>query len=441
MAQTSPSPTIVASTTPWARRFARQVRSLDDAVALVRPDDRVMGGLPEPTPYLERLAQRTDLQRVELFLAAPRTGGIAVSGNPGIELRAAFITQAMRRAGAVAEVLPMGFSNWVGLIRRWAPRVRVVVVAEPTAEGVVYPGNAVAVDDELVQGRTGRPDDAVVIGIVDPNQPHIEGHTYRVEDFDVLVPLPDDTPGPFYDDRKESPHLATFVAALEELVPDGATLQAGVGGIPDQAMARLHTRSDLGIHTEVLGPGMAELWRNGPVTNARKGHFAGRTVFTIALPGAAQVAAGKGDARLERAALTLDPREIARNRQLRCINATLQVDLFGQGNAEMIDGVQYSGVGGQVDFHRACNLADDALSILTLESTTGDGTVSRIVPALGPNVVTSTRYDAHVVVTEHGVAWLRDATVRQRTERLIGVAHPRFRDWLTEEARRNGLLP
>jgi itaconate CoA-transferase len=205
-------------------------------------------------------------------------------------------------------------------------------------------------------------------------------------------------------------------------------------------MACLTSKRDLGIHTEVLGPGLAELWRLGVATNARKTHHRGRTVFTIALPEAARFAQTRPDACIEPAARALDPREIARNRTMRCVNATLQVDLFGQGNAEMIDGVQYSGVGGQVDFHRACNLADDALSILTLESTAAGGTVSRIVTQLGPNSVTSTRYDAHVVVTEHGVAWLQDASIRERAERLIAVAHPAFRDQLTEDARRGGLL-
>jgi acyl-CoA hydrolase len=122
------------------------------------------------------------------------------------------------------------------------------------------------------------------------------------------------------------------------------------------------------------------------------------------------------------------------------VNAALQVDLFGQGNAEMIDGAQYSGVGGQLDFLRACTLADDALSILVLDSTAAGGTVSRIVPHLGANATTVGRYETQVVVTEHGVAWLRDATMRQKAERLIAIAHPDHRAWLTDEAEAAGLV-
>lgn len=424
----------------WTVRFADRVRSMEDAVALVRPTDRLMGGLPEPAPFLEALAARDDLEHISLFLSAPRAGGVAAAANPAFEVSAAFLTQAVRSAGVSMEVLPVGFHSWIGFVRRWAPRVRVVLVAEPTPSGVVHAGASVAVDDELVQGREGRPCDAIVIGVVDPNQPRIPGHTFRVEDFDVLVPLPGDTPPPFYDKRKSSPHLDAFVDALDELVPDEATLQAGVGGIPDMAMRRLVHKRDLGIHTEVLGDGLAELWRQGAVTNRAKTHFCGESIFTVALPETWDVATTNPQARLERAAVALDPRHVAANRRLRCINATLQVDLFGQGNAEMIGGVQYSGVGGQVDFHRACNLADDGLSILTCESTAVGGTVSRIVPHIGPNSITSTRHDAHVVVTEFGVAWLRDATVRQRAQRLIAVAHPDFRAELTEAGERAGLL-
>jgi 4-hydroxybutyrate CoA-transferase len=430
----------VLTGTDWQVRFANRLMSLDEAVALVRSGDRVMGGLPEPAPFLQRLAARDDLRDVELFLGAPRVGGVAVARHPGIRVRAAFVTQAFRQAGVEVDVLPVGFHGWIGYIRRWAPRVRVVLVGEPDEEGRVPPGGSVAADDELVQGTVGRPSDAVVIGLVDRNQPHIRGHAFHVDDFDALVALPDNVEPPRYDERKISPFLETFVAMLDELIPDGATVQAGVGGIPDQAMRHLTFKRDLGIHTEVLGGGLADLWRSGAVTNARKTHYQGRSLFTIALPEAWEQAAASPQSCIERAAAVLDPREIARNRLMRCVNATLQVDLYGQGNAEMIAGVQYSGVGGQVDFHRGCNLGDDALSILTLESTAAGGTVSRIVPHLAPNAVTSTRHDAHVVITEHGIAWLRDCTVAQRAARLIAVAHPDFRAELTEEAERAGLL-
>jgi acyl-CoA hydrolase len=422
----------------WTDRHAAKVMSLEQAAGLVRDGDRVMGGLPEPAPFLAALAARTDLDDVAVYLGAPRTGGVAVAANPAITLYTGFLTEAIRDSGHPVEVLPVHFSGVPGFIRRWRPRVRVVLVATPTDDGVVHPGNTIANDDELVRGD--RPDDAVVIGIVDPNQPRLPGATYRVEDFDVLVPLPADTDPPFYDTRRVSAHLDAIVGHVDDLIPDGATLQSGVGGLPEAIMTRLGHKQDLGVHTEVLGAGMAELLGTGAVTNARKTFRPGETIFTIAVPDAYDALAAHPMARLESASIVLDPRQVARNHRMRCVNAVLQVDLFGQGNAEMLGGLQYSGVGGQLDFLRACTFTDDALSILVLESTAANGTVSRIVPHLGPNATTGGRYETQVVVTEHGVAWLRDASMRQKAQRLIAIAHPDHRDRLTAAARDTGLL-
>ncbi len=422
----------------WTERFAHQVMSLDQAVGLVRNGDRVMGGLPEPAAFLEALARRDDLADIEVFLGAPRAGAVALAANPGVTLYAGFLTEAVRAAKTRVEVLPVHFSGSPAFIRRWRPRIRVVLVAEPTAEGVVYPGSSIANDDDLVNGP--RPEDSVVIGLVDSHQPCLRGHTYPVEAFDVLVPLPADSPQPFYDTRRVSAHLDALMAGVDELIPDGATMQSGVGGLPEAIMARLGHKRELGIHTEVMGAGMAQLLGTGAVTNSRKTHFPGESIYTIAMPEAIPVLAEDPTARLERAALVLDPREVAKNHQMRCVNAVLQVDLFGQGNAEMINGMQYSGVGGQLDFLRACTMADDALSILVLESTAANGTISRIVPHLGRNATTGGRYETQVVITEHGVAWLRDASMRQKAQRLISVAHPEHRAWLAEEAQSTGLL-
>ncbi len=422
----------------WTERYASRVRTMEEAIALVRPVDRVMGGMPEPAAFFAALGERDDLRDVDVYLLAPRHGGAAVGAHPGMTLYAGFLTEVVRRAAVPLEVLPLHFSGVPGFIRRWRPRVRVVLVAEPTEDGVVHPGATVANDDELVRGD--RAEDAVVIGIVDPNQPRLPGVTFRVEEFDALVPLPADAAPPVYDSRRESPHLDTILGLIDDLIPDGATLQSGVGGLPEAIMRRLGHKRDLGVHTEVLGGGMAELLGTGAVTNARKTLFPGKTVFTIALPEALDAAERHGGLHLESASIVLDAREIARNHQLRCVNAALQIDLFGQGNAEMLGGSQFSGVGGQLDFLRACTFADDALSILVLESTAAGGAVSRIVGNLSPNATTAGRYDTQVVVTEHGVAWLRDASMRQKAQRLIDIAHPDHRAALTDQAKAVGLL-
>ena len=394
-----------------------------------------MVGLPEPSPWLAALGARTDLTDVELYVPAARVGGIAAGANPAVRLLSPFLTEQLRRAGTAVDVLPMHFSGWAPFVARWDARVRVVLVGEPDGAGVIHPGVSVAADDELVRGR--RSADSVVVGLVDPNQPRLAGFTFDASDFDVLVPLAADTPQTVYDTRRAPAAIDHFVDAIGELIPDGATLQSGVGGIAEAVMARLTFKRDLGVHTEVLGGGMASLvdWRGhqpqqGPLRRQDAVHDRPARGARGRQPPPVDVDAAIAD--------RVGPREVARNRNLRCVNSAVQVDLFGQGNAEMIDGVQYSGVGGQLDFLRACTMADDALSILALESVTSKH-VSRIVPRLDVNVATATRYDTQVVVSEYGVAWLRDATMVQKAERLIAIAHPDHRAWLAEEASKMGL--
>jgi 4-hydroxybutyrate CoA-transferase len=420
----------------WTQQYADRVMTLDEAAALVHQTDRVMVGLPEPAPWLEALGARADLADVEIFVPAPRDGAVAAGANQAIRLLAPFLTDQMRLSKTPVEILPVHLSGWGPMAERWSPRVRAVLIGEPDAAGIVHPGGSLAADDELVRGQ--RSPDSVVIGLVDPHQPRMPGFTYNVTDFDVLVPLSVDTPRTVYDLRKEPAAIDDFVAAVGELIPDKSTLQSGIGSVPEAIMARLTHKRDLGVHTEVLGGGMAALVDSDAVSNRYKGHYDGNTVFTIVLPEAVEFASRHPSSLMLPTRLVLDPREVARNRLMRCVNSAVQVDLFGQGNAEMIGGVQYSGVGGQLDFLRACTMADDALSILVLESVTSKN-ISRIVPRLDVNAATATRYDTQVVVTEYGVAWLRDATMRQKAQRLIAIAHPDHRARLEEEASKMGL--
>jgi 4-hydroxybutyrate CoA-transferase len=202
-------------------------------------------------------------------------------------------------------------------------------------------------------------------------------------------------------------------------------------------------KNDLGIHTEVLNEGLIELMEAGVATNARKSFRPGQAVCTIcAMSDKIHAFVDRNPRVLVMSSReALDPRVIAQNPRVRCINSAFQVDLLGQVNAETIGGFQVAGVGGQLDFFRGAALADDALSIIVLDSTTSDESRTRIVPAFEPgSVVTSTRYDVDYAVTEHGVARLNGATTRERALGLISVAHPKFRDELEAAAREMRLL-
>jgi 4-hydroxybutyrate CoA-transferase len=319
------------------------------------------------------------------------------------------------------------------------PRVAVVQVSTPDADGTVHAGSTVAANDRLIR-RDRAPGD-VVLGLVNPIVPHINGETYHVDEFDALIPVPvNDKAMPIFDERREPEHLDAFVGALEELIPDGATLQAGIGGIAERALYRLSGKTDLGIHTEVLGAGLTHLVQTGVATGRHKTVFPDEAVFTISLPEAFAAIDRNPQFRIEPARMVLDPALVASNHLMRCINSALEVDLWGQVNAEMIDGEQYSGVGGQLDFLRGCSLSNEALAIHVLPSTAAGGTRSRIVTKIEQNAVTGTRYDTQVIVTEYGIAWLRDATMRQKAERLISIAHPDFRAALTADAEQAGMI-
>jgi acyl-CoA hydrolase len=236
------------------------------------------------------------------------------------------------------------------------------------------------------------------------------------------------------DDRR----IASFVA---ERIPDGATIQTGIGAIPNAIMDALVDHRDLGVHTELLSDGVVDLIERGVVTGVRKQINRTKTVGTFAL--------GTGhlhDFLHENTAVELhavryvnDPRLIAQERDFVSINATLSVDFLGQCASETIGGNYYSSSGGQNDFARGAMYSTGGQGFVVLHSTTSSG-ASRIVPRLAAgDVVTTPKNTVDRVVTEWGVAELRGRTIAERAEALIAVAHPDHRDELAVAARRNGL--
>lgn len=275
---------------------------------------------------------------------------------------------------------------------------------------------------------------------VNPQMPRVFGDSLlHVSEVDAII-------------ENEVPLLETMIRPasatddaialiIAEMIEDGACLQMGIGGLPNAVCAALKDRKDLGIHTELLTPGLIDLIECGAVTNRRKMTNPGRSVFTFAM----------GDRRLydfidDHPAISShpvhvvnDPRHIAKNSQVVSVNATLQIDLTGACNSEHLMGSQYSGAGGQLDFARGAFASLGGKSIIACHSTAAHGTVSRIVPRLdGP--VTMPRNDTHIVVTEFGSADLKGMSSSERARALIGMAHPDFRDELTASALAQRLL-
>ncbi|MDP2726690.1 MAG: acetyl-CoA hydrolase/transferase C-terminal domain-containing protein, partial [Dehalococcoidia bacterium] len=220
--------------------------------------------------------------------------------------------------------------------------------------------------------------------------------------------------------------------------PDGATLQVGVGAIPDAILAALSHHRDLGIHSGMLSEGMVDLALSGVINGRCKTLNSGVMVAAVVVGSDKlyRFAHDNPEVELYPASYTHDILTLSRLENLVAINSALQVDLCGQVNAEMVGGVQLSGVGGQVDFVRGASRAPGGKSFIALLSTAGNGKYSRIVAGLQPGApVTTTRAEVHYVVTEYGVADLRGKTLSQRAQALAAIAHPNFREELKRAAR------
>lgn len=225
------------------------------------------------------------------------------------------------------------------------------------------------------------------------------------------------------------------------LIEDGSTLQMGIGALPDAVCAALKDHRDLGLHTEMLTPGLVDLMRSGVISQARKTLHPGVGLFTFCMGDAATYAYLNDAEALEAHPVSYvnDPAVIARNARMVSVNATLQIDLNGACCSEYLNGRQFTGAGGQLDFVRGASQSEGGKSIIACHSTAARGTASRIVPRLdGP--VTTPRNDVQIVVTEHGWANLKGLGVDERARALIGLADPAFRESLERDARSQGLI-
>lgn len=266
------------------------------------------------------------------------------------------------------------------------------------------------------------------------NQVHISQIVGWTEVDRPLVEVPPRVPSDV--DRR----IAALVA---ERVPDGATIQAGIGSIPNALLAGLRDHRDLGVHTELLSDAVIELVERGVVTGTRKQVVPGKVVATFALGTQTLYEFLHENPAVEFLPVDYvnDPRVIAREDDFVSINASTEVDLVGQCASETVAGRYWSSSGGQADFARGAMYSKGGRAFVVLPSTARDGEVSRIRPTLTlGSMVTTIKNTVDQIVTEHGVADMRGRSLSQRARALIGIAHPRFRDELTAEARKLGYI-
>ena len=228
------------------------------------------------------------------------------------------------------------------------------------------------------------------------------------------------------------------------LIEDGATLQMGIGNIPNAVLHSLTNHNDLGIHTEMFSDGLLDLYEAGNITNRFKGFNDDKTItsFCFGTKKLYDFVNCNPHVEFHPSEFTNSPANIAKNNKMVAINSAIQVDLTGQVVADSLGNRFYSGIGGQVDFIRGAGMSQGGRPIIAMPSTAKNGTLSKIVPSIseGSGVVTS-RGDVHYVVTEYGIATLRGRSIRERAMELIQVAHPDFRDQLLEEVQKSFKVP
>jgi acyl-CoA hydrolase len=430
-----------ASSADWQTRYAAKIATAADAVRLIQPRKRILigSGAAEPGRLVDALVSHGDhLARNEIVHLM--TLGSAPYVQPGLERRfrhtAFFIGANVRQAvqEGRADFMPVFLSEIPQLITsgRVHTDVALIQVTPPDRHGFVSLGVAV----DIVRAAVDTAD--LILAEVNPNMPRTLGDSFlHVDRIACMVPvedpLPELTPQPNDEVFRE---IGRNVASL---IPDGATLQLGIGKIPDATLEFLIDRRDLGIHTEMLSDGVMKLAEAGVVNGRRKTLLPGKIVTSF-LMGTRRLYEWAHDnpaLEMRQSGFTNDPFQIARNEQMVAINSALAVDLSGQVAADTVRGKFFSGIGGQVDFIRGAARSRGGKPIIALPSTAKGGTVSRLQPGFeeGAGVVTS-RGDIHYVVTEYGVADLWGRNISQRAHALIGIAHPDFRGELLAAAKR-----
>ncbi|WP_258178799.1 acetyl-CoA hydrolase/transferase family protein [Burkholderia multivorans] len=389
----------------------------------------------EPVTLMRALvAQRHSFKRIRVFLGIGLADVLTPEHADAIDFLAYCGSGANRKLARanVLDILPAHYSQLPELVRSGALRIDVVMlqVSPPDEHGRYSLGLA---REYLVEALKHA---RAIVAEVHPDVPWTYGGPFlRAADIDLLVtsdtPFPDaaeTTPGPV--EQAIGQHVAS-------LVEDGATLQTGIGAIPDAVMAALHDKRDLGVHTGSIGDGIAALCEAGVVTNARKTIDAGITVGGVII-GSARVRrfAHRNPAlELRGTEYTHNPHVLRRIERFTAINSAVEVDLTGQVNAEVVGGTYVGAVGGVGDFLRAAQASRGGVPIVALPSTAGAH--SRIVTKLsGP--VTVPRSDACVIVTEYGIADLRGLSLAQRVPKMIAIAHPDHRERLAREAGLSG---
>lgn len=423
----------------YTKLYQSKLGTLDGALDLIQSGDTIATPIygNEPTQFLKKLhtigprVEGVSLWTMLMMGDYPVMMEDSLKGH--IDIITYFYNNNCRdgHASGRYSMMPLNLHSVAETIRETRrPTVFVAAVSPMDQHGNVY------LSFELQSSLESLMTADKVIFEVNANIPRVFGETaVSIETADYIYEA--ETPLPYAAAAPSSPVEKKIAEYVVSLIHDGDCIQLGIGGMPNAVGEALLDKKDLGIHTEMITSSMGKLLRAGAVNNSRKNFNPGITVGAFAYGDQAlyDTITENPAVSLRRAAWTNDPFNIAQNDNMVSVNAAIQIDLTGQICSESMGHRQYSGTGGASDFAYGAFHSKGGRGIIALTSTAKGGTISKIQPTLTPGaVVTISRNLADYVVTEYGIAKLRNRTIRQRVENLIAIAHPDFRAELRRQA-------
>jgi acyl-CoA hydrolase len=422
--------------------------SLSDAVTKIQSGDRIGIAMAasEPCGLLTELAKQKDrLEDVHTWVCLPmRSYDNAISQ----EMDKHFFVENWFYGASDRKVHSQGRMSYIpnNLHRAASDKLHATggklnvfwgTATPPDVRGYMSLSLSLVVEKELIQAA-----DLVVLEInenlpwtLGDTQIHLSEVDFVVENHVPLFELPAALPS------ETEQKIGEYIA---ELIDDGATLQLGIGGIPNAITHFLKNHKDLGIHTEMFNDGMVDLYEAGAVTNRKKSIYKGKMIGAFALGTRKLYDFIDNNIGVEflQGKITNNPYVIGQNYKMISVNTALQVDILGQVCSQSIGYRHFSGTGGQLDTHRGAQLSSGGRGIIALRSTAKDGEISTIVPTLSPGAeVTVPSQCVDTIVTEYGIAELRGRNLFERATALINIAHPNMRETIASDVRKLGIVP
>ena len=413
--------------------------SAAEAVSVIQSGQRVYvhQGCAEPEPLVEAMTARADeLRNVEVVHMAMMGSAPYAQAQFKDNFRhnALFIGANVREAVQQrrADYIPIFLGEIEGLFLDGTLPIDVALMqcTPPDRNGFVSLGPSI--DVSLTAAKVAKH----VIAITNPRMPRTHGDTFlHVSEIDVMVE--GDFPLAEMESRSGLPEHKVIAKHVAELIPDGATLQLGIGAIPDAILDLLGNHKNLGVHSEMVSDGVIPLLESGVINNSQKKINHNKVVigFVIGSKRLLEFVDDNPIFEFRQTRYTNNPFQIARNPKVCAVNAAIEIDLTGQICSDSMGELPFSGIGGQVDFIRGAARSEGGMPFICLPSTAKHGKVSRIVNQLKPGAgVVTSRGDVHWVVSEYGAVNLHGKNLRQRAELLISIAHPDFRESLERES-------